>query len=84
MQKRTLKVKVPLPILTGLAWSLEKTYKLAGKMPTLNIDKVKELTGMNWTCEIENIKKDLGFSPKYQLQQGLEETIKWNKKNNWL
>ncbi|MET0573360.1 MAG: NAD(P)-dependent oxidoreductase [Pedobacter agri] len=84
MQKRTFKVKVPLPILTGLAWSLEKAYKFTGKMPTLNIDKVRELTGMNWTCDIENIKKDLGFSPKYQLKQGLEETIKWYKKNNWL
>jgi len=84
MQKRTFRVTVPLPLIKGIAWSMEKAYKFAGKMPTLNIDKVNELTGINWACDIGNIKKDLGFSPRYQLQQGLEETIKWYRSNKWL
>jgi len=84
MQKKTFKVQVPLPLIKGIAWSLEKGYKLIRKMPTLNIDKVNELTGINWSCDIKNIKNDLGFSPRYQLQQGLEETIKWYQLNKWL
>jgi len=84
MQKKTLKVQVPLPLIKGIAWSLEKGYKLLDRMPTLNLDKVNELTGMNWSCDIKNIKNDLGFSPRYQLQQGLEETIKWYQLNKWL
>ncbi|RDC55844.1 NAD(P)-dependent oxidoreductase [Pedobacter chinensis] len=84
MRKKTFKVKVPLQLIKGVAWSLEKAYKLIGKMPTLNIDKVNELTGVNWSCDIKNIKNDLGFSPRYQLQQGLEETIKWYQLNKWL
>ncbi|KQR66860.1 NAD(P)-dependent oxidoreductase [Pedobacter sp. Leaf176] len=84
MRKRTLRVTVPLPLIKGIAWSMEKAYKFTNKMPTLNIDKVNELTGINWSCDIKLIKKDLGFSPRYQLQQGLEETIKWYKSNKWL
>ncbi|QIL38013.1 NAD(P)-dependent oxidoreductase [Pedobacter sp. HDW13] len=84
MQKRTFKVQVPLSLIKGIAWSLEKGYKLIRKMPTLNIDKVNELTGINWSCDIKNIKNDLGYSPQYQLQQGLEETIKWYQINKWL
>jgi len=84
MRKRTFKVAVPLPLIKGIAWSMEKAYKFSGKMPTLNIDKVNELTGINWGCDIKSIKKDLGFSPRYQLDQGLEETIKWYKNNKWL
>lgn len=84
MQKKTFKVQVPLPLIKGVAWSLEKGYKLLRKIPTLNIDKVNELTGINWSCDIKNIKNDLGFSPRYQLQQGLEETIKWYQLNKWL
>jgi len=84
MQKRTFKLKVPLPLIKGIAWSMEKAYKFTGRMPTLNVDKVNELTGINWACDVRNIKKDLGFSPRYQLQQGLEETIKWYKSNKWL
>lgn len=82
--KKTLKVKFPLGVLKGLAWSLEKGFKLFNKVPTLNIDKVNELTGVNWACNIENIKKDLGFKPRYQLEQGLSETIDWYQHNNWL
>jgi len=84
LQKKTIKIKVPLPLIKGLAWSLEHGFKMINKMPTLNIDKVNELTGMNWSCDIQNIKKDLGYSPRYQLQQGLEETIKWYQTNKWL
>jgi len=84
MQKKTFKLTVPLPLIKGIAWSMEKAYKFTGNMPTLNIDKVNELTGINWACDIGKIKKDLGFSPQYQLQQGLEETIKWYKSNKWL
>lgn len=84
MQKRTLKLKLPLHIVKSLSWALEKSYKLFKRTPTLNIDKINELTGLNWSCDIKNIKQDLGFVPRYQLEQGLEETIKWYRNNNWL
>ncbi|MCZ4222939.1 NAD-dependent epimerase/dehydratase family protein [Pedobacter rhodius] len=84
MRKKTFRLNLPLPVVNRIAWCLEQALKVFDRMPTLNVDKIQELTGPNWACDIENIKKDLGFMPRYQLEHGLNETIKWYHKNNWL
>ena len=48
------------------------------KAMTLNTDKYKILKQRNWICETELIRKDLNFIPKYNLKEGLEETIRCN------
>ena len=52
---------------------------VTGKAQTLNTDKYKILKQRNWICETESIKRDLGFIPKYNLEAGLEETIRYNR-----
>lgn len=84
MRRKTLRLNLPLALVGSMAWCLERLFKMFNRMPTLNIDKINELTGPNWTCDIENIKRDLGFMPRYQLEQGLDKTIKWYRKHNWL
>lgn len=81
--KRTFKMHVPLPIVKVIAGTLEK---MAGdkKVPALNVEKLQELTAENWNCSIENITKELGFDPVYDLEKGLTETLHWYKNNNWL
>lgn len=82
--KKTIKVNVPVPLIKGLAWSMEYLYGVFNKIPALNVDKIKELTALNWNCDINNIQKDFGFVPRFGLEQGLNETINWYRKNNWL
>jgi nucleoside-diphosphate-sugar epimerase len=82
--KKTFTVNVPVPLIKGLAWSMERLYGVFNKIPTLNVDKIKELTAINWGCDIKNIQKDFGFVPQFGLEQGLNETINWYRKNNWL
>jgi nucleoside-diphosphate-sugar epimerase len=82
--KKTFTVNVPVPLIKGLAWSMERLYGVFNKIPALNVDKIKELTAINWGCDIKNIQKDFGFVPQFGLEQGLNETINWYRKNNWL
>jgi len=82
--KKTVTINVPVPVIKGLAWSMERLYGLFNKIPALNVDKIKELTALNWGCDIKNIQKDFGFVPQFGLEQGLNETINWYRKNNWL
>nr|WP_199158690.1 NAD(P)-dependent oxidoreductase [Pedobacter sp. ASV2] len=82
--KKTFTLNVPVNIIKGLAWVLERSYGVFSKIPALNVDKIKELTAINWSVNIENLEKDLGFIPQYQLEKGLGETIKWYKSNKWL
>lgn len=83
LHKKTFKVHVPLPVVELIAASLEK---MSGKngMPALNKEKLQELTAENWICSIESITNDLGYSPEYDLEKGLEETVQWYKENKWL
>jgi len=84
LHKKTLKVHIPLGIIKGLAGFMDTIYAKSSKTPTINKEKIKELTAPNWACNIENLKRDLQFEPQYNLEKGLMETVKWYKTNHWL
>lgn len=58
--------------------------KFTGKATTLNVDKFRILKQRNWLCDTSETQRDLGFTPKYSLQSGIEETIAWYKEAGWL
>lgn len=83
-KKHVLSIKIPLFILKGVSSIAEKVSKITKKPSTLNRDKYKIMKQRNWECDIVPLKNDLGFSPKYNLEKGLEESIEWYKENDWL
>jgi nucleoside-diphosphate-sugar epimerase len=80
--RKTLKFHVPRGVVNGIAAVLETFSR--NKTPTLNKEKLYELTAENWNCSIDKIQQELGFQPKYDLEHGLEETLQWYKENKWL
>lgn len=84
LHKRTLKLKFPLFIVRWISAFLDSFGRMIGKQFTLNNDKFAILAARNWECDIEDLKKDLNFEPKYDLQKGVEEAIAWYKKEKWL
>jgi len=36
---------------------------------------------MNLCVNIDNLQKDTGFIPQYTFENGIKETIKWQKNN---
>lgn len=83
-KKNVLSLKVPLAVLKGISVIAEELSKITKKPSTLNRDKYKIMRQRNWECDIEPLIKDLGFSPKYNLKKGLEESLIWYKENKWL
>ncbi|MDH6309854.1 nucleoside-diphosphate-sugar epimerase [Dysgonomonas sp. PFB1-18] len=83
-KKHVLSLKVPLWLLKGISVIAEEVSKLTKKPSTLNRDKYKIMKQRNWECDITPLVNDLGFSPKYNLRRGLEESVQWYKENNWL
>ncbi len=68
-----------------LAFLNEKTSCfLFGKIPTLNTEKYKEISQINWLCDSSDLVKDFNFKPEYDLEKGLNETIKWYKQEKLL
>lgn len=83
-KKHVISIKVPLWILKSISAISEEISKLTKKPSTFNRDKYKIMKQRNWECDITPLVEDLGFSPKYNLRKGLEESVKWYKDNNWL
>ena len=84
MHKKTFKFHLPVFVVAALASLMEMLYKSSDSSPALNKEKMNELTAINWACSIDNVKRDLGFNPRYNLESGLAETINWYKINKWL
>jgi nucleoside-diphosphate-sugar epimerase len=84
LSKKTFKFHIPLPIIRFLASMLDVLYARSKATPALNKEKLAELTAVNWVCDIDKAQMELGYKPQYNLKDGLTETMKWYRDNNWL
>ena len=83
-KKPFLKINIPIGIVRVIAAIGEGFGSLTGKMPALNLEKLKILKAKNWQVDIAPLQNDFNFAPAYDLKSGLLETIQWYKENNWL
>ncbi|MFK7932801.1 MAG: NAD-dependent epimerase/dehydratase family protein [Saprospiraceae bacterium] len=84
LNKKTFKLKIPTGVVRVIAALLETGGKLTNTYPALNKEKVKILSAASWHCDVEPLHRDFNFQPQYNLETGLQETLKWYKENNWL
>lgn len=84
LHKKTVRLQLPLALITTVAAGMDVLYRKSRKTPVLNKDKVKELTAMDWSCSIVKIRRDLQYLPSYDLESGMLEAVQWYKKNNWI
>lgn len=79
-----LRIKAPIWLLRIITFCGEHIGRMTGKISALNNDKYNIMKQRNWRCDIKPAMSDLGYKPKYQLEEGVRLTIKWYKENNWL
>lgn len=84
LNKKPLRVHVCYSFVKQIAKISEWLYKSSPKTPVLYPERLNELTAENWSCDISAAKQSLGFSPQYDLDSGLKESLLWYKRNNWL
>ena len=79
-----LHIKAPLWFL-WLACAVSGTVnRWLGKLTTLNLDKYHILSQRNWQCDISTAKRDLGYEPQVQLEEGVRRTVRWYRQAGWL
>lgn len=83
-KKNVLKLTIPLFLVKAAAVVNEKTAMLFGEATTFNSEKYRIMKQRNWACNISPLKEDIGFHPRYTLKEGLETTIAWYLKEQWL
>lgn len=79
-----LRIKAPIWLLRIITFCGEYLGRMTGKISALNNDKYNIMKQRNWRCDINPAINDLGYKPKYQLDEGVRLTIKWYKENGWL
>jgi len=84
LNKRTIPLKIPRSAVFFLAFISESFSELLGKSAIFNTQKAREITQRYWGLDVSKAKAELGFSPKYDLERGAAETVKWYKEKGWL
>jgi len=84
LNKKTITLRIPNIFLFTMAFIAENIFGLLGKPTVINIQKVREITQKYWVCDVSKAKKELGFSPKYKLEEGAKKTVRWYKERGWL
>lgn len=84
LNKKALRLHIPLVIVKPALFFVEAISRMKKKAPVVSREKLNELNAKNWICDISKAKRELNFSPAYNLQGGLKDTIDWYKENKWL
>lgn len=82
--KKPVRIHIPVSIVRSLLFIVENVNKLGNKASVVSREKLNELLAESWACDISKAKKDLAYTPGFNLQSGLEETISWYKASKWL
>lgn len=74
-KKLCIPVKLPLWAAYVASVVAEKYGVLTLKPSTMNRDKFKIMKQRNWSCSIEDARRDFGFAPKFSLERGIDATV---------
>ena len=83
-KKYVLPLHVPLWVLKGISVVAESGAAFLGKASTLNRDKYRIMKQRNWICDVSPLQQELDFSPDYDLERGVRESVTWYRQNGWL
>lgn len=79
-----LHIKAPLWFLRIVCAINGTIMRWFGKLTTLNMDKYHILAQRNWNCDIAPARHELGYTPRWSLEEGVKQTVRWYKQEGWL
>ena len=79
-----IRITVPIWLLRIVTFCGEYIGRLTGKVTALNNDKYHLMRQRNWRCDITPARRELGYEPQVQLEEGVRRSIRWYQENHWL
>jgi len=77
LNRKSIDIPVPKMMMDLIAMVAESIGKLTDMTPVVNRQKNIEINADSWLCSIEKARHILGFDPKPNLSDNLNETIAW-------
>lgn len=84
MEVTAFRLRLPPPVLFGIATAAEYFSKVSGKPALISRGRAEEMIQPNWLCDITKARTLLGFEPQISLALGAKLTFDWYRKENWL
>jgi nucleoside-diphosphate-sugar epimerase len=84
LNKTYFTIKVPMGIVKIVAGLGEIAEKITGKASMVNLDKIQEAYFPMWVCSNRKLKRDLGFQPRFEIQRGIEDAVRFYHSAGWL
>jgi len=67
-----------------IALFMEISAIITRRNTILNREKMLEINKPYWVISPRKAKQDFNYSTQYPLHQGIENTLRWYRENNWL
>ena len=83
LDKKNIPIYVKPGFVQKIAGTIEKAASFFGIYPVLNREKAKEMI-LEWTCSSKKASNELGYTPRYTLEEGISRTIHWYQRHHWL
>lgn len=80
---RTVSLVLPFPLMRAIVFLSEGIGHLRGRVSLLNRERLKEFEAPNWSVDCTDIV-ELGYQPKFNLEDGMANSIQWYKEKGWL
>jgi len=84
LDKRALRIHVPVSLFAVWVMINEAIAFFSGKPLILNRHKVREARNRFWICDATKAKQMLNYHPKFPLIRGVRETVNWYREQKWL
>jgi dihydroflavonol-4-reductase len=82
--RKTITVRIPHWVVYSVAAVSQFFGLFTKKGSVFNIEKARDFTRKNWTCDVSKAKKELGYKQEVSLDDGVKLTFEWCRKNGWL
>jgi len=81
---RPRQMAVPVQAARPIALVAEFLARLRNHPAVLNRDRVRELAQQRWVCDSSRARRDFGFVPRFDLEQGVANTAVWLRREQWI
>jgi nucleoside-diphosphate-sugar epimerase len=82
--RRALTVPVPLIGYQAAGFASEMFGRVSGRPQVFDRDKVREMRRRAWVCSSEDLRRDIGWRPQVQIEEGARMTYDWYRSAGWL
>ena len=84
LDRRPVRINVPLAALGLLAAASKVKGRLTGRPALLNDQRLLDVRQRSWLFSGDKARRELGFEAQYDLETGVCETAQWYRREGWL